>query len=60
MEQLLTIESAARVLSISPRTLRKWVYERRVSIRKVGRAVRIATSEVERIAEAGKRERVTL
>ena len=60
MEQLFRIERAAEILDVSPKTLRKWWYERRIQIIKVGGSVRIAASEIERLQKAGKREAIAL
>ena len=60
MEQLMRIEKAAQVLDCSPKTIRKWVYERKIQIVKVGKSVRIAASEIERLQKAGKREAIAL
>ncbi len=58
MEQLFRIEKAAEMLDVSLKTLRKWWYERKIQIVKVGGDVRVAASEIERIQKAGKREAI--
>lgn len=60
MQQLYRIEEAAKILALSPKTLRKWIYERKINYVKVGGAVRISVSELERIMEGGERERIAL
>jgi len=54
--QLLTIPKAASILGVSPATLRKWHAERRLPTVKLGRAVRVRLSDVERIAQRGLRQ----
>ena len=50
--QLTVVESAAR-LGLKPSTVRKLILTRRIGFTKIGRAVRIPETEVERIIEAG-------
>ena len=45
----LTIPEAAERLGLKEATLRAWILHRKISYRKIGRAVRIPLSEVERI-----------
>ncbi len=52
-EKLLTVPQAAERLAISPATLRKWLYLRRLSCVRVGRAVRLRESDVEAMARVG-------
>jgi excisionase family DNA binding protein len=61
MESLLKIEKVASMLDISPKTIRKWLAERKIASVKVGvKSVRISSGEVQRIIEAGKREKISL
>lgn len=48
-DKLLTIEEAAARLGLKPVTLRMWAARRKIARCKLGRAVRIPASEVERI-----------
>jgi excisionase family DNA binding protein len=50
--QLTVLESAVR-LGLKPSTIRKLILTRRIGFTKIGRAVRIPETEVERIIEAG-------
>jgi excisionase family DNA binding protein len=50
---LLTIPQAAAVLGLSPKTLWQWRAERRIGIVALGRSVRIAQSELDRLIEEG-------
>ena len=65
MDQLLTVEQAAHVLACSPAAIRKWIYQRRLPIVKVGRLTRVRQADLEtlvarglRIATAGPRQPV--
>jgi excisionase family DNA binding protein len=46
---LLTLEEAAARLGMKPVTLRMWAGRRKIARCKIGRAVRIPESEIERI-----------
>lgn len=47
MEQLLTVKQAADLVGCSPAAIRKWIYQRRLPARKVGRCVRIYPRDLE-------------
>lgn len=50
--ELVNVNEAARFLAVSPSTLYGWVWQRRISFVKVGRAVRFDISDLQRfIAE---------
>jgi excisionase family DNA binding protein len=50
--QLVNVSEAAQFLAVSPSTLYGWVWQRRISYVKVGRAVRFDMADLERfIAE---------
>jgi excisionase family DNA binding protein len=51
--KLLTIKEAAATLSLSPKTLWAWRARRQIGIVQVGRSVRIAQSEIDRILNEG-------
>lgn len=54
-EQLLTIKEAAQRLGLREKTLRRWVALRKIEYIKAGtRAVRIPSSEIDRIIEVGR------
>jgi excisionase family DNA binding protein len=46
---LLTLDEAAHRLGLKPVTLRMWATQRKIARCKIGRAVRIPESEIERI-----------
>ena len=50
-DRLLTIFEAADRLGIRPITLRMWATKRKIARCKIGRAVRIPESEIERIIQ---------
>ncbi len=50
-QTLLTIEEAARALGLKPVTVRMWASARKIGRVKLGRAVRIPASEIERLIE---------
>jgi excisionase family DNA binding protein len=53
-EKLLTIEQAADLLGLRPVTVRMWAAARKITRCKIGRAVRIPESEIERIITSTK------
>jgi excisionase family DNA binding protein len=55
MNRLLNIPQFAELLGVSNACVRRWVLERKVSVVKVGRLVRIPTTEYERLVEEGTR-----
>jgi excisionase family DNA binding protein len=51
---LLTIQEAARYLSVSVSTLYGWVWQRRIPFVKIGRALRFDPTDLEAYIEASK------
>jgi excisionase family DNA binding protein len=51
--RLLTIPEAAQRLSLRPKTLRFWVWTRKIEFVKVGRSVRLREDAIERLIEQG-------
>lgn len=47
MEQLYTVEQAAEILQVHPRTLRNWLNAGRVKGRQLGRVWRIEKADLE-------------
>jgi excisionase family DNA binding protein len=48
--QLLTIDEAARAMSVRPKTVRAWIAQRRIGVvRPMGWSVRIPAAEIDRI-----------
>jgi excisionase family DNA binding protein len=52
-EKLLTVEDAARLLQIHPRTLRIWLRQGRIKARRYGRLWRILESDLEAFIRGG-------
>jgi excisionase family DNA binding protein len=52
---LLSVPEFAAALNVSLACARRWILERRVATIKLGRLVRIPTSEVERLISSGLR-----
>ena len=48
-----TVQHAAAELTVSPHTLRAWITQRRIAHVKLGRAVRIPATEIERLIQQG-------
>lgn len=53
MTELLTINSAAARLSVSPLTLRKWIFQQRVPVVHVFRSVRIREQDLQALIDFG-------
>jgi excisionase family DNA binding protein len=51
--RLLTVQEAARYLGLTVSCLRAWILKRRIASVRLGRAVRIPYSEIERLIEEG-------
>jgi excisionase family DNA binding protein len=48
-----TVEQAAEKLGLAEATVRAWMAQRRIEYIKLGRAVRVPESEIERLIAAG-------
>ncbi len=59
MDQLLTVKQAAQVLSCSEAAIRKWVYQRRLPVVKVGRLTRLWAADIEALVATGLRRAAT-
>lgn len=53
METLLKSEEAAKRLNVSLSTVRSWIFYKRIPAVRLGAAVRIRESDIERIVEKG-------
>jgi excisionase family DNA binding protein len=53
MDQLLTVEQAAKQLACTPAAVRRWLSKRRLPKVKVGRLTRIRASDVEAMITKG-------
>jgi excisionase family DNA binding protein len=54
IEQLQSIESAAKTLSLSPWTLRAYIRQGRIRPVRIGRRVLLSSGELQRLIEEGK------
>jgi excisionase family DNA binding protein len=55
LDRLLTVEEAAEILNVRVRWVRRAVFEKWLGCIKVGRLVRIAESELQRVTKDGER-----
>lgn len=53
---LLTVDEAARQLTVKPGTIRSWILHRRIEFVRIGRSVRIPQLVVNRLIAAGRTE----
>jgi excisionase family DNA binding protein len=51
--KLLTVQESADQLGLSTRTIWGWIYERRLEVVRLGRAVRIKQSSIDLLIERG-------
>ena len=58
MDVLQSVSEVARQLGLKEGTIRRWILLRRIDYIKVGSAVRIHASEVERIIQEGRVRRI--
>jgi excisionase family DNA binding protein len=52
-DENLRVPEAAKLLGVKEPTVRAWILNRKIGYRKIGAAVRIPMSEIERINESG-------
>ena len=50
---LFKVDDAAFALCVSPKTLRDWILQQRIEVVRLGRAVRIPESEIDRLIAIG-------
>jgi excisionase family DNA binding protein len=53
MDQLVSVKQAAGLLACSEAAVRKWIYQRRLPIVKVGRLTRLRQSDLEALVANG-------
>jgi excisionase family DNA binding protein len=51
--KLVKVPEAAEMLALSQKTVWQWIGERRIGVVRLGRAVRVPVSEIERLMEEG-------
>jgi excisionase family DNA binding protein len=59
MERLMNVQQFAELLGVTPSCIRRWILERRITVIKLGRLVRIPLSELERVTLEGMRAAVS-
>jgi excisionase family DNA binding protein len=52
---LRSVDDAARYLGLQPSTLRRWIYERRIPVVKLGRRVLVKAGVLEELIQRGER-----
>ena len=52
---LKSVDDAARYLGLQPSTLRRWIYERRIPVVKLGRRVLVKAGVLEELIQRGER-----
>lgn len=53
VSRLLKVPEAAEMLALSQKTIWQWIGERRIGVVRLGRAVRVPLSEIDRLMEEG-------
>lgn len=53
LAKLLKVPEAAEMLALSQKTVWQWIGERRIGVVRLGRAVRVPQSEIERLVTEG-------
>lgn len=54
-KQLLNVKQFAKELAITEACVRRWILERKISVIKLGRLIRIAPEERDRLLQMGRR-----
>ena len=57
LSRLYTVPEAAEALNVTQAAVRRWIFERRLTVVKIGSAVRIEETELARLIEAGRQQR---
>jgi len=58
--QLLTAKEAAEFLCLSENTIRQWIWQRRLPVVRLGRAVRLRREDLEQLIERNREEAIVL
>lgn len=56
MDKLLNIQESAKLLRLSPNTLRSWIFQKRIRVVRLGRKVLFRESDLEKMIEKGIQE----
>jgi excisionase family DNA binding protein len=57
---LLTAKEAAALLGLSEHTVRQWIWQRRLPVVRLGRAVRLKRQDLEQLIEQSREEAMAL
>ena len=57
LSRLYTVPEAAEALKMTEAAIRRWIWQRRLTVVKLGSAVRIEEAELARLIEAGRNRR---
>jgi excisionase family DNA binding protein len=60
IQELLRTKEAAQFLNVSENTIRMWVWQRRLPVVRLGRAVRLRREDLEELIERGREAAITL
>jgi excisionase family DNA binding protein len=60
VQELLRAKEAAQFLNVSENTIRMWIWQRRLPVVRLGRAVRLRRQDLEEIIERNREEAVSL
>jgi excisionase family DNA binding protein len=60
VQELLRAKEAAQFLNVSENTIRMWIWQRRLPVVRLGRAVRLRRQDLEDLIEHNREEAVSL
>jgi excisionase family DNA binding protein len=60
MQTLLKTKEAAQLLNLSENTIRQWIWQRRLPVVRIGRAVRLRREDLEQLIERNREEAIAL
>ena len=60
IQELLRAKEAAQLLNVSENTVRMWIWQKRLPVIRLGRAVRLRRQDLEEIIERNREEAITL
>ena len=59
IQELLRAKEAAQFLNVSENTIRMWIWQRRLPVVRLGRAVRLCRQDLEELIERNREEAIT-
>jgi excisionase family DNA binding protein len=60
IQELLRAKEAAQLLNVSENTIRMWIWQRRLPVVRLRRAVRLRREDLEELIERGREEAIRL